>query len=157
MDRLLRVPVQVYPVLPFVGPSVEGALVNLSTGGMALFLNTESSGTRLARGGKLRVHFRLPGIPLSECRGVITHAVTDRASGWLRLGVRFLKTPPALAQRIARMVIDNAACDARMDEQSQPRCDLSCAFHSLCNKPIRDTSGSLPGPQFEIALQRASR
>jgi len=156
-DRLLRVPVQVFPVLPFVGPSVEGAIVNLSTGGMALLLQTEGKKARLARGGRLRVHFRLPGLPLTQCRGIITHAVMDRATGWLRLGVRFLKTPAVLSERINRMVTDDAACDARMDESSQPSCNLACAFHSLCSKPIRETAGALPGVQFEIALQRAGR
>ena len=156
-DRLLRVPVQVFPVLPFVGPSVEGAIINLSTGGMALLLNTEGSRAKLTRGARLRVHFRLPGLPLTQCRGVITHAVTDRPSGWLRLGVRFVSTPSALSDRINRMVTDDGACDARMDDSNQARCDLACSFHSLCSKPIRETAGLPAGAQFEIALQRAGR
>ena len=39
MDRLVRVPVQIFPVMPFLGPTVDGALVNLSAGGMALLID----------------------------------------------------------------------------------------------------------------------
>ena len=138
-----------------MGPSVEAALVNLSVGGMALLLNGVDVSARLSRGARLRVHFRLPGMPLSQCRGLVTHAVTDRKSGWLRLGVRFVAAPASLVQRIRRMEIDDEACDARAIETAQPRCDLACSFHSLCHKPFRDLSGSGRN-QFEIALQHAS-
>lgn len=154
MDRVLRVPVQLFPVLPFVGPSVDADLVNLSAGGMALLIDNGPADTRLARGGRLRVHFRLPGLPLTECRGIITHAAPERSGGWLRLGVRFIKAPLALAERLQRMLIDDEACDARIAESRQPRCDTACAFHSLCSKPIRETAGALSSVQFEISLQR---
>lgn len=150
----MRVPVQIFPVLPFVGPSVEAALVNLSVGGMALLLNVGLS-ARLARGARLRVHFRLPGLPLSQCRGIVTHSVADRKSGWLRLGVRFLTAPTLLTERIRRMETDDEACDARAHEMAQPRCDLACSFHSLCHKPFRE-AGAAINSQFEIALQRGT-
>jgi hypothetical protein len=157
MDRLVRVPVQVFPVLPFVGPTVEGALVNLSSGGMALLIANEAGTARLARGTRLRVHFRLPGLPLTQCKGTVTHAAPSAGNGWLRLGVKFMQFPASLNDRIQRMLIDDAACDARMADAAEPRCDLACAFHSLCSKPIRLVAGGMSAVQFEIALQRAAR
>ena len=141
-------------MLPFVGPALEGALMNLSPGGMALLIEGERAGERLTRHDRLRVHFRLPGLPLTECRGTVTHAVQQN-DGWMRLGVKFLKTPPRLGERIKRMIFDDQVCDDRIVQDAQPRCDLACTFHSLCHKPIRQDVGSVPAVVFEIALQRA--
>lgn len=153
VDRAIRVPVQVFPVLPFVGTPTDAVLVNLSPGGMALLL--ESDHAALSRGTRLRVHFRLPGLPLTECQGIVSNLLQGRNSTWVRIGVRFLKAPVQLSQRIERMIADDDACDARMFRHAEPRCDTACAFHSLCHKPIR-TGSHGPLAQFEISLQRAS-
>jgi hypothetical protein len=144
----------VFPVLPFVGPTIEGALVNLSAGGMALLLDTDARAARLVKGARLRVHFRLPGLPLTECKALITHARPDRASGWMRLGLRFISAPARLADRINKMVTDDETCDARVRDNGDTRCDLACSFHSLCHKPFRLLG--VAGAQFEIALQSAA-
>ena len=96
-------------------------------------------------------------MPLTECRGIITHRAVDKATGWLRLGVRFQKTPAALGRRIHRMMTDDEACEARVAESGAARCDVTCSFHSLCSKPIREDSAAAAPSQFEIALQRPHR
>jgi hypothetical protein len=155
LDRLVRVPVQIFPVLPFLGAAVDGAILNLSAGGMALMVDVPSGETKLSTGRSLRIHFRLPGMPLTECRAIITHADKENGNGWLRLGIRFEKAAAALARRIQVMAKDDEACDTRITQTARPRCELSCSFHSLCGKPIRQADESAHAVQFEIALQKS--
>lgn len=157
LDRLVRIPVQIFPVLPFVGPSLEGAVLNLSRGGMALLVKVDGDIRNLDRGARLRVHFRLPNSPLADAKGFITNVSIDRDTGWLRLGIRLVSAPPALAARIDRMVADNESCDERLKKSSDARCDVDCAFHSLCNKSIRQAVRGSRTPPLEIALQRSGR
>ncbi len=151
VDRAVRVPVQLFPILPFVGTPCEAVLVNLSAGGMGLLL--ENDGEGLAKGTKLVVHFRLPGLPLTECRGTVSNHIAGKKSAWIRIGVKFQKAPVNLTERIQKMINDDAVCDARMFESADPRCDTACSFHSLCHKPIR-VGGHTQHAQFEISLQR---
>ena len=152
VDRAVRIPVQVFPVLPFVGTPVDAVRVNLSPGGMGLLFDTKVSG--FAKGAKLQIHFRLPGLPLTACKGAVSNVVVGKQTSWVRIGVKFLQAPALLTDRIARMILDDESCDGRMFSQAEPRCEAACAFHSLCHKPIRD-GGLAAAAHFEISLQRA--
>lgn len=154
VDRAAKVQVQVFPVLPFVGTPVDAVLVNLSPGGMALLFDTHVDG--FARGSRLNIHFRLPGLPLTACEAVVSNVVSGKDTFWVKIGVKFSKAPDMLTERIAKMISDDDACDNRMFSQSVPRCEAACAFHSLCHKPIR-TGSPDASKHFEISLQRTKR
>ncbi|MBV9080590.1 MAG: PilZ domain-containing protein [Elusimicrobia bacterium] len=157
IDGAVSIAVQVFPVMPFLGPAAQARLVNLSAGGMALIFDDAAAAGQLSRGARLRVHFNLPGAPLSDCEGLVTHAVRNGARGGLRVGLRFLRTSPTFEERIRRMIFDNEICDSRIAERAQPRCDAACSFHTLCQKPIRDPELFASPQQVEVALQRLKR
>ena len=153
IDKSVRVLVQLFPVMPFIGETMEAQLINISEGGISLRLIYPEKYPSLARGSKVRLHLRLPGHPLSECRGEITHALKAGETEPM-LGIRFQKPPAALMKEIRHMATDSDRCDRRTRDQA-PWCDISCTFHNLCRKPIRITQDVENADLLmEIALQR---
>ncbi len=104
IDRPVKVLIQLFPVLPFIGHSFEADLVNISAGGMAFIIDSDEK--EIKRGSEIRIHFRLPGGPLCECTGDITHR--DSAPGGDCIGIRFYRPPAALVRQIERMAVESA-------------------------------------------------
>jgi c-di-GMP-binding flagellar brake protein YcgR len=154
IDPVVRVPVHVRPVIPFIGQPVEAGPMDISQGGMAVRLRREHC-RDLIPGSKIKVHFRLPGMPLQECKALVRHNLAISESQSV-LGILFLDLPVAIAKEINQMVMDDEACEQRATATKSPWCDPTCAFHYLCRKSFRFTA--LMGPSvdpLEIALQTA--
>lgn len=150
LDRSVRIPVQISPVLPFLGESLFATLLNLSGGGVALFFEDDPASNQMKRGCKLRIHLRLPGAPLWECRGVVSRRLKTSKGHFL--GIRFTHRPAGLIHHIEQMALENDRCDDRIDEK-HPWCDANCAYLSLCRKSIRLTPTDAAIDELEIALQ----
>lgn len=154
VDKSVKIPVQIFPVLPFIGESIEAALVNISLGGMALVMDASATEGKLRRRSKIKIHFRLPGQPLSDCSALVSHLIKT-SDGQSFLGIRFLKTPASFQGLISKMISDTDRCDARIIEGDHPFCETSCAYHSLCRKPLRMENPLTPvSLGFEIAFQQ---
>lgn len=154
VDRALRVKVQLFPVMPFIGESIEAGLINLSEGGMGLVILSADHHTRVQKGEKYKIHFRLPGQPLRECIGTVQRLSSLNGDRDF-VGLKFSKIPHSLKKLFAQMVEENDQCDYRIRE-SRPFCDPACSYRSLCRKPIHALEkGAAEHPHFEIALQIA--
>lgn len=150
-----RVPVHIFPVLPFLGMSIDTTLLNISAGGMALVVETTRLKGQIPKGKNLRIHFRLPGHPIWECSAKIAHNIRlNEEESYL--GIRFSKMPLRLEKTINAMASANDRCDRRIEELSKPWCEPSCAFFGLCQKPLKiNEEPEAPSSGFEIALQHA--
>jgi hypothetical protein len=152
IDRSVRVPIQLFPRMPFIGETLPASLVNLSAGGLAFSLETETPKKVPKRGTEIKIHFRLPGKPLQECWGVITH--TWESDFGLTMGVKFTRIPAQLKHEFEIMAVDNGTCDTRIEQSRDPWCIPTCSFYDLCRKPIRpNPTDDSPMDRFEISIQ----
>lgn len=152
LARSVRVPVQISPVMPFLGKNIEAMLLNFSSGGMSLSIEDSASVKKLKRGTVLKIHFHMPGSYLFECQAEITHRMASPANGII-LGIRFVKPSLALVKEIEKIVDDFEICEARMSADAEPWCDVLCSFHNLCRKPFRVISPHIHHNQIEFSLQ----
>lgn len=103
VDRSMQVPVHLFPVLPFLGEAIDAHLVNISATGMAIIANLSPAKAKIAKGAKIKIHFRLPGQPLTECVAtVVRNSSLDEEEHFL--GLRFNKPPRSLASAIQKCV-----------------------------------------------------
>lgn len=103
IDRALQVPVQLFPVLPFLGEAIDAKLLNISETGLAIVANFSPAKTKITKGTKIKIHFRLPGHPLTECvASVVRNTVLENDEHFL--GLRFIKPPRSLANAIEKCV-----------------------------------------------------
>jgi hypothetical protein len=154
VDRALRVKVQLFPVMPFIGESIEAGLINLSEGGLGLVILSSERHAQIKKGEKYKIHFRLPGQPMRECAGTVQR-LSQLNDARHFVGIKFSKIPQNLKKLFALMVEENDQCDYRIRE-SRPFCDPACSYRSLCRKPIRALEhGATEHAHFEIALQHA--
>jgi hypothetical protein len=153
IDRSVRVPVHLFTKMPFIGEAISASLINLSAGGMALGLDGVVPRKTPKKGGRLKIHFRLPGRPLQECWGVVTHVIESGTKG-ISIGIRFERCPAQLQQELEHMANDNHACDVRIEQKGNAWCLPTCSFMDLCRKPIRpEPAHSSAIERIEIALQ----
>jgi c-di-GMP-binding flagellar brake protein YcgR len=152
IHRSIAVPIHIFPVLPFLGESVDATLLNISSGGMALVADFSKSKQKMPKGTKIKVHFRLPGQPLCECTAKITHNINVGGADAF-LGISFVKAPPSLIKSITQMCRDNDRCDERIRTLPKPLCESACSFYSLCHKPLRRNDDDAEKSALEIAFQ----
>lgn len=157
LDKSIKIGVQIAPVVPFIGESLEAGLLNLSAGGLALAVREPAH--LPPKGAELRIHFRLPGKLLLQCRGKI-HRISETPSNEIVLGIKFDKVPAGIVRELNHMCEDDAACDRRIQNNGHPWCDPFCSFRSLCAKPARVDENPVLRPErfpFEIALQQMEK
>jgi c-di-GMP-binding flagellar brake protein YcgR len=153
IDRSVRIALQIFPVMPFLGHPIDAGLVNLSPGGLALAIDPNEKSEGLKKGRLVKIHFRLPGMPLEECAGLIGHNYLTQ-QGERVVGIRFTKVSAGVIKELERMCVDNTACDRRVRENQNVWCMPTCGFYSLCRKPIRQEDGNIAMPDpLEISLQ----
>lgn len=154
IDRSVRISVQIFPVMPFLGEPVEAILSNISPGGMALTVKDDRYENELKKGRQIRIHVRMPGSAIEECRGTVTHSYINRSAHVL--GVRFTKISSELLKELQHMSKDNAACDTRIASGDNAWCLPTCSFYALCRKPLRLTDENTPATDLlEISFQHA--
>ncbi len=153
IDRSVRISVQLFPVLPFLGESIDVGLVNISPGGLALSIADAAHHKELKKGHEVRVHIRLPGLAIEECTGTVTRRYST-AGGKNVVGVKFTKVSAAVSKELVRMSKDNALCDQRVASGEHAWCLPTCSFYSLCRKPLRLDDGRANEGPLELSFQR---
>lgn len=140
-------PVHLMPLLPFFGRAVNGKLIDLSAGGMAIVIRDI-----IPQGTKLDMTVTFPDKTSLNCT-VEVKRVVPKAKSYLH-GIEFLNLQPEMVARIEKMSSDYIDCEARI--QSTPTgeiCKTSCAFFNMCTKPQRIN----PVPDPMVALDLAFR
>ena len=54
-----KVPVQIHPVIPFIGDAIHANAINISEGGLSLKINSIDELSEVKRGAGVKVHFRI--------------------------------------------------------------------------------------------------
>ena len=115
------------PAPPFFGDPVEGTLVDLSGGGLAVRVPE-----MVPTATRLRLSIKFSFRPAVTCTVSVRRAVP--AGKAYLLGLQFLDLSGALADELVRMSADYDACDHRIREDQTPTCLRSCAFFRYCDK-----------------------
>jgi c-di-GMP-binding flagellar brake protein YcgR len=126
----LNRPVVLAPLPPYFGHPVEGRLVDLSAGGMAIFIDEV-----IPPEGDLRLTITFPDQTLIETTVRVKYA-SKKGSGFLH-GIEFLALEPEMAEQINRMSIDYIDCELRIQSREENPCRMSCGFFALCRKRER--------------------
>ncbi len=152
IDRHVRVPVQICPVMPFLGRNIDAHLLNISKGGMSLAIQDLPKNKKLKKGTKLKIHFHWPGSHLFASDAQVSHWIASPQHGIL-MGIKFHRPHGLLVKEINKMVEDEAICESRVQTEEGPWCDVLCSFHGLCRKAFRATDPSINQNQIEFSIQ----
>jgi len=154
IDKFVKVPVQIFPVIPFIGETIEADSVDISAGGMALRILNSLEYQELRKGSKIKIHFRLPGHTLQECTGKVVSHRFGKNETHCHMGIRFMKISKKLLSELQHMAMDNDSCDNRVQTQKNPWCLPTCTFFNLCRKPIKPKNEiNAKLERFEISFQ----
>jgi hypothetical protein len=124
----LNRPVLLKPVHPFFGHPVKGKLIDLSAGGMAIFIDEI-----IPRGAHLTLRVTFPDQFKIETEVDIKY-VMPREGKYVH-GIEFLSLPAEVAARIDAMSTDYIDCESRIAAAETEICRTQCAFFTMCNKP----------------------
>ncbi len=125
---------------------MDGRLIDLSSGGMALALETT-----IPEGTNLHIEMTFPDRSKIDCDGQIRHMV--EFNGRYLHGFEFMNLPAAVGERIERMSADYIDCETRIVNQATEVCRSECAFFNLCTKEERVS----PLVESEVILELALR
>ncbi len=116
------------PAPPFFGDAMDGTLMDLSGGGLAVVVK-EAVPVKTRLQLTIKFPFRAP----------VTCNVSVRRSSRIenghRLGLQFLDLSDPTANELIRMSADYDACDGRIRQETTPVCERTCAFFRYCEKP----------------------
>jgi c-di-GMP-binding flagellar brake protein YcgR len=152
----LNKPVRVAPLLPYFAEPINGRLIDLSAGGMSIFIEM-----RIPQGTTIHLEATFPDHSKIECDAQVIHAIPRNGS--ILHGFEFLNLSVPLGERIERMSMDYIDCETRIESKKTEVCRSDCAFFSLCTKsekvsPVLDSKGilelsftSISKPQVEQA------
>lgn len=126
----LNKPVIIAPLLPYFGEPIEGKLIDLSAGGMSIYIDMViPQGTNVHIEALFADRFKI------DCDAQIKHVI-PRNRSFLH-GFEFLNLSVPVGERIQKMSMDYIDCETRIDNKMTEVCQSNCAFFSLCNKPER--------------------
>ena len=109
----------------------DGVVENLSTEGLNAFVHGP-----LRKGNKLWVTFYAEG-PLRGVRLSGRVVWAEKEAGGTRVGLRFLSVPAEATAVIGRWAYDHQVCEAGITFALKNICKTTCAYWSLCEKPIK--------------------
>jgi len=122
------IPVVLKPAPPFFGEPVEGKMVDLSGGGLAVLLK-EAMPVKT----KLKLWMVITGREAITCT-VSVRRVSAKDGAYLT-GLQFLDMAEDVATDLAKLSSDYDACEVRIRQEETPVCVPTCAFLALCDKP----------------------
>lgn len=124
----LGTPLLLKAVPPFFGEPIEGQVVDLSGGGMAILIKDA-----LPANTKMKMELTFPNKIKLGCLVMVRR--TSSCLGGYLTGIEFLDMPDEMINKIDRMANDCNACDARiLDKEETEICQLECSFMSICDK-----------------------
>lgn len=125
----LGTPLLLKAVPPFFGQPIEGQVIDLSGGGMAILIREA-----LPANAKMSMELTFPNKSMLACLVIVRRTTT--CTGGFLTGIEFLGMPEPMVAQIDRMAHDYNACDARiMDKEETEICQSDCSFMSICDKP----------------------
>lgn len=127
------IPVVLTPAPPFFGEPVDGKMVDLSGGGLAVLLK-EAVPVKT----KLKLWMVVTGREAITCT-VSVRRVSAKGGAYLT-GLQFLDLNEVVAADLAKLSGDYDACEERIREEQTPVCVPTCAFLTLCDKPQKQTT-----------------
>ena len=124
----LNRPVQLAPLPPYFGYEVQGRLVDLSAGGMAIFIDE-----LIPPEVDFILKITFPDGSLIDTNIKVRYAVRKGGGGYLH-GIEFLALTPDMAARIDQMSSDYIDCELRIQTGDEHPCRSTCAFFQMCRK-----------------------
>jgi hypothetical protein len=116
------------PAPPFFGDPMDGTMVDLSGGGLAVVVK-EAIPVKT----KLKLTIKFPFRAPVTC--TVSVQRSNRVENGHRLGLQFLDLSGEMADELVRMSSDYDACDERIRSDVKPVCLRTCAFFRYCEKP----------------------
>jgi len=123
----LGTPLLLTPLPPFFGLPLEGQVIDLSGGGMAVLINKE-----LPANTKMHMELKFPKGAVLACHVMVRR--TSGCTGGYLTGIEFLDLPEPMISQIDKMAQDYNACDDRIEREETPVCRPECNFFSVCDK-----------------------
>ncbi len=123
----LNRPVLLAPLPPYFGYTVEGRLVDLSAGGMAIFIDE-----LIPPESDFQLEITFPDHTVIAT-AVRVRYTSKKGSGYLH-GIEFLALAPEMAVKITQMSADYIDCEQRIAARDENPCRADCAFFAMCRK-----------------------
>jgi hypothetical protein len=127
----LGTPLTLKPLPPLFREPIEGQVIDLSGGGMAILISES-----LPASTTMQMELIFPNKVTLGCLVVVRR--TSGCTGGYLTGIEFLDMPEGMIAKIDRMAHDYNACDGRIanqDEEEDEICQPECSFMSVCDKP----------------------
>lgn len=123
----LNRPVSLTPLLPFFGSPLEGKLIDMSAGGLAVAIRQV-----IPEKTELALTIQFPDGTTLESIVEVVHAI-PRGHYYLH-GFKFLTLAQEKAEWIDKMSTDYLSCEARIQSKAKDVCQRECAFFKMCTK-----------------------
>jgi len=127
-NAFLGVPLFLTPLPPFFGSPIDGQVIDLSGGGMAVLIKE-----MLPIQTRMSMELKFPSGMILSC--LVIARRTSACTGGFLTGLQFLDLPTDLVSKIDQMAQDYNECDKRIEINETPICINECAFFSICDKP----------------------
>lgn len=137
-------PVSLTPLLPFFGQRIEGKLIDLSAGGLAIAIRQI-----IPQQTELALTVLFPDGSTLESLIEVVHVI-PKGRYYLH-GVKFLTLAPEMAARIDAMSTDYLECETRIQKAKGPVCVRECAFFKMCTK--REKLDPVPAQGNRLTLR----
>jgi len=141
--------VNLTPLPPYFGSDIQGILIDLSAGGMAIHL-TEV----IPEGTKLKIEITFPDHSHMECNVNICRVV--KREGGNLIGIQFLDLPDFMKDKIYNMSKDFLNCEGRIQSRADEVCKADCSFFNMCDKPQKVGLVSDMETALQIKFKKAS-
>jgi|GEM_PF-5019978 len=141
--------VHLSPLPPFFGVNVDGILIDLSAGGMALQIPE-----LIPDKTKLQLELMFPDHSVLRSN-VNIRRVQKTKTGFL-IGIEFLDLPDFMAKKINRMSRDFLDCESRIKARAASICLPECAFFSMCDKTQKKDLVKNMDASIHIKFKKAS-
>lgn len=142
----LNRPVVLAPLPPYFGRAVEGRLVDLSAGGMAIFIDE-----LIPPEVDFNLTITFPDQTAIDTDVKVRYA-TRKGSGYLH-GIEFLELAPDMAARINQMSADYIDCELRIQSGDENPCRTHCGFFGMCRKKQRTRAASVLETPLSLAFR----
>jgi c-di-GMP-binding flagellar brake protein YcgR len=141
--------VQVAPLPPYFGDTIEGKLLDLSVGGIALWIDE-----LVPKEMQLHLELTFPDHSILTSPARIRRAT--KLSEGFSIGIEFLGLPDYMQHKIEKMAKDFLSCENRIKARAQSPCRMDCAFFDACDKPQKKDMESAAELLFLMKMRKAA-
>jgi hypothetical protein len=141
--------VKVAPLPPYFGDTIEGKLLDLSVGGVALWMED-----LVPKEMELHLELVFPDHSILQSAAKIRRTRKDN-DGYF-IGIEFLGLPDYMQRKIEQMAKDFLSCENRIRARAQSPCRLDCAFFDSCDKPQKKDMEGAAELLFLMKMRKAA-